>query len=98
MNKIRAAIHDVVDVECTHLEVESQRCLLNLVASIDYNIAEKLEAVRDSEPQKDGIKAKRNSLAVCSLESAPGPKSQPSYFQFSYFLTRLFVNLKPMEG
>lgn len=52
MNKIRAAIHDVVDIECTHLEVESQRCLLNLVASTDYNIAKKLEAVRGSEPQK----------------------------------------------
>lgn len=52
MNKIRAAIHDVVDVECTHLEAERQRCLLNLVASTDDNIAKKLEAVRDSEPQK----------------------------------------------
>ena len=52
MNKIGAAIHDVVDIECTHLEVESQRCLPNLVASTDYNIAKKLEAVRGSEPQK----------------------------------------------
>lgn len=52
MNKIRAVIHDVVDVQCMHLEVESQRCVLNLVASTDYNIAEKLEAARASEPQK----------------------------------------------
>lgn len=52
MSKIRAAIHDLVDVECMHLEVESRRCLLNLVASTDYNRAEKLEAARASEPQK----------------------------------------------
>lgn len=73
MNKIRAAISDVVDTEGTHLAVESQRCLLNLVASTDYNVAEKLEAARALEHQKGCQENKQKQPFIVLVGELPRP-------------------------